>query len=163
MVSEVKEAGVQPFDELKATLEPRVKRDKKLEKVRAIAAEIRQTISPGDSLQKVSQKRPDVTVAHLVAYTLSSSAPGIGRDPGLVGALAGLNVGETSKPVEGQRGVYIVRLLSKTPFDSAAYNAQKESLRNSLLSERRNSFLTDWSDKLKKSAEIVDNRDLFYR
>jgi parvulin-like peptidyl-prolyl isomerase len=163
MVTEAKEAGIRPFDELKASLETRVKREKKMEKVKTIATELRQSLVPGDSLQKLSLKRPDITAAHLAAYTLSSSAPGIGRDPGVVGALAALNVGEISKPVEGQRGVYIVKLIAKTPFDSTAYNAQKEGIRNGLLSERRNNFLAEWSDKLKKSAEIVDNRDLFYR
>ena len=59
--------------------------------------------------------------------------------------------------------MYLAKLLSKTQFDSTAYNGQKETLRTQMLSEKRNRFFSDWSDQLKKSAEIVDNREQFYK
>ena len=42
-------------------------------------------------------------------------------------------------------------------------NAQKDLIRTQLISDRRTRFLADWTDRLKKSADIVDNRDMFYR
>jgi parvulin-like peptidyl-prolyl isomerase len=163
MVSEVKEAGVRPFEELKPSIETRVQRERKMEKVRQIASEMQRSLAAGDSLQKISLKRPDVPFTHLGAFTMSAGIPGIGRDLGLMGAITALNPGEISKPVDGQRGVYLLRLTSKTPFDSTAYNTQRESLRSQLWTEKSNRFLSDWADNLKKSAEIVDNRDVFYR
>jgi parvulin-like peptidyl-prolyl isomerase len=74
-----------------------------------------------------------------------------------------MNVGELSNVIEGTRGYYIVKLLSKSSFDSTVYNAQKNNLRTQLMSERRNKAFSDWSAKLKKEAEIVDNRDMWYR
>jgi parvulin-like peptidyl-prolyl isomerase len=100
---------------------------------------------------------------HLVNFTLAGGAPGVGRDPAFIGGISALKPGEISKPIEGQRGVYLIRLLSKSSFDSTAYNTQKDNLRTQLLSERRNRYFTEWSDQLKKAADIVDNRDLFYR
>ncbi len=162
IISEVKEAGMRPFDELKASLETRVKRDKKMDKVREIARELHQALTPSNDLHSISQKRADLPVLHLPSFTMNS-IPGIGRDLAIMGTLEALNTGEISKPIDGQRGVYLLKLTSKSAFDSTGYQAQRESLRNQLISEKKNRFLTDWADNLKKAAEIVDNRDRFYR
>ena len=163
IVSETKEAGIRPFEEVKASIEIRLKREKNIEKVKAIAGEMLQALAPGDSLRKISAKRPDLPVQHLAPFTLEGFIPGIGRDLAFIGGISSLNVGEISKPIEGQRGVYLAKLTGKSPFDSSAFNAQKEQLRSQLLSEKRNQFFTEWSDQLKKASDIVDNRDLFYR
>jgi hypothetical protein len=163
MVSEAKEAGIRPFEEVKASIEVRLKREKNMEKVKAMALEALQTLSPGDSLRKISAKRPELAVQHLAPFTLEGFIPGIGRDLGFIGGISSLKVGEVSKPIEGQRGVYVAKLTGRTPFDSTAFNTQKEQIRTQLLGEKRNQFFTEWSDQLKKGSEIVDNRDQFFR
>ena len=163
MISEVKEAGIRPFDEVKGAIEIQLRRAKKTEKLKTLAAELRQSLAPTDSLQKISVTRRDLAVQHLQPFTLGGFIPGIGRDLGFIGGIANLKAGEISKPIDGQRGVYLAKLLSKTQFDSTAYNGQKETLRTQMLSEKRNRFFSDWSDQLKKSAEIVDNREQFYK
>jgi len=163
MVTEAKEAGMRPLEEVKSSIDPRIRFERKMEKLKAMAAEIRQSLAPGDGLQKITGQRPNLLVQHLAPFTLGGFLPGIGRDIGFMGAISTMNVGEISKPVEGQRGAYIVKLTSKSPFDSAGYAAQLETLRSQLLSEKRNRWFTDWSSSLQKSADIVDNRDLFYR
>lgn len=162
MISEAKEAGIKPFEELKTILEGRVIRDKKIEKVKLLANELRQGLSPSDSLQKITTKRPDLTVQRTPEFGMTASLPIIGRDPSFLGGIASLDLHEISKPIAGARGVYLARLTKKTALDTTAYRAQKDNLRTQLMTEKRNRFLTDWSEQLKKSAEIVDNRDLFY-
>src|ERR1041385_622201 len=71
MISDVKEAGVRPYDEVKAALETRARREKKMEKLKAMAEELRKSLSPGDSLQTISAKRPDLPMQHLVNFTRS--------------------------------------------------------------------------------------------
>ncbi len=163
MVSEIREAGVRPYDDVKAVIEVKVKHDKKIEKLKALATQLRSTLSPGDSLGKITMQRSDLPVQHLAPFTLSQFLPAIGRDPGFIGTVAQLNQGEMSKAVDGQRGVYLITLTSKSAFDSTLYRAQHDPLLTQLLTEKRNRFFTDWSENLKKSAELVDNRDQFYR
>lgn len=163
MISEVKEAGIRPFDEMKGSIENQLRRDKKMAKLKAMAAEMRQSLAPGDSLQKIAQKRIGLVAQHLPPFAMGGFIPGLGRDPGFIGGIVNLKVGEVSKPVEGQRGVFLVKLLSRTPFDSAAYKNQRENIRVQLLSDKRGRFFSDWSDQLKKAADIVDNRDQFYK
>ncbi|TAK57551.1 MAG: hypothetical protein EPO24_09790 [Bacteroidetes bacterium] len=163
MISDVRDAGVPPVSELKATLEPRIRREKKMEKIKGMVADIRKQFSPTDSLMKIASIKPGHSVQNLRQFTISGFIPNVGRDIKFNGAISMMNVGTISEPIEGQRGWYIVKLLSKSTLDTAAYNAQKNNLRTQLISERRNSLITEWTSKLKKSAEIVDNRDMWYR
>jgi len=163
MISDLREAGVRPFEEVKNAIEVRVKREKKMAKVKERAMAARKLLEQTDNLQKVTTTYPDVSVQHLAPTIVSGFIPGIGRDFGFVGGITALNVGQLSQPVEGSRGYYLIKLISKTAFDSTMYNAQKENLRNQLLSERRKKIVSEWLENLKKNSDIIDNRDLFYR
>jgi parvulin-like peptidyl-prolyl isomerase len=81
----------------------------------------------------------------------------------LFGVLERLRPGEISAPVAGVRGVYLLQLISKTPFDSTAFANQRETLQSQLLQEKRSRYVSEWLAKLKESAEIEDNRDIVYR
>lgn len=162
-VIDAKEAGVRPFDEVKEGFRPQVVRKKKLEKVREIAASLKAKLSPSDSLRAIARLDPRVQVQSTGPFSASSGVPGVGLDLNFVGVVEGLNVGQISAPFTGFRGVYLVQLLSRTPFDSTAYVNQREILRNQMLQEKRNRYVTQWLGKLKESADIEDNRDLFYR
>lgn len=96
-------------------------------------------------------------------FLLGGTVPGIGRDLSFVGAVSGLQQGQISPAVRGTRGAYLIQLLSKTAFDSSAYAAQKETLTSRLTQEKRQRVLTDWLAKLKEKADIVDDREMFFR
>lgn len=163
MISEIKEAGVRPFDEMKQTLEVRVRREKKMEKVRAMATELRATLAAGDSLMKLNGRKQGVSVVRVGPFTVSAGIGGLGRDWGLIGGLATLNPGEISRPLEGARGYYLAQMLNKTAFDSTMFKAQRDIIARQMLNEQRGKFVGEWFEKVKKAATIVDNRDMFYR
>lgn len=163
MISESKEAGVRSLEEVKTAIDARVRREKKLDKLQSTVQSYRQQLSSGDSLRKISGLPAGTSVQRLSQFALAQAIPGVGRDLDFVGATMALKPNEISPPVRGQRGWYLIQVLSASPFDSAAYNVQKESIRTQLLRERRNRFLSEWSNNLKKAADIVDNRDNFYR
>jgi parvulin-like peptidyl-prolyl isomerase len=163
MISDAREAGVRPFDELKSAIELRVKREMKMKKVKGIAETVLSTLTPTDDLQKVATQYPNLSAQRLSQITFSGFVPGIGRDLGFIGGISALNPGDISKPIEGARGYYIIKLIGKSSLDSTLFNAQKENLRKQMLSERRNKIVSDWFENVKKNADIVDNRDIFYR
>jgi peptidylprolyl isomerase/peptidyl-prolyl cis-trans isomerase D len=162
-IVEAKDAGVRPFDEVKESLRPLTERKKKLDKAKTIAEDIKAKLSTADSLSRVAAINSSLKVQQTGGFPLGGSVPGIGRDPGFVGAVSALSVGQISSPVLGVRGIYLIQLLSKTPFDSTLYAGQKESLKNQLLQEKRNRFLSDYIAMLKDDATIEDHRDDFFR
>jgi parvulin-like peptidyl-prolyl isomerase len=162
-VVEAKDAGVRAFDEVKESLKPPALRKKKMERVKQLAAEAREKLSPGDSLTRLTGTSPLVTVQSTGSFTASGSIPGVGRDPEFIGAATGLKVGRISPPVSGARGAYLIQLLSSSMFDSSAYAVQKDVLRSRAFQEKRNRFLSEWITRLKEKADIEDKRDIFYR
>jgi parvulin-like peptidyl-prolyl isomerase len=161
-VAEIKAAGVRPFDEVKESLRPAVLRKKKLERAMQLASDARAKLG-SDSLSKISQFAPTVHPQQTGEFLLGMAAPGIGRDPAFLGAVEVLQPGKISNPVQGQRGAYLICVTSRTPFDTAAFASQRESLQSRLLQEKKGRFINDWIAKLKEGAEIEDHRDQFFR
>ena len=127
------------------------------------AAKLRQALAPGDSLQKVNQQIPNLVAIHIAPSPVGGFVPGVGRDFGFQGAAMKLKIGEISEPIEGNNGYFILKLIARTEMDANAYVAQRDQLRSQIMNERKSRFLSEWRESLKKSAEIVDNRDTFYR
>jgi parvulin-like peptidyl-prolyl isomerase len=61
------------------------------------------------------------------------------------------------------RGYYIVKVLSKSAFDSTQFAGEKNTLRDQILQEKRNRMFSDWMTALKDKATIDDQRDKFFR
>ncbi len=163
MVSEVKDAGVKPFDEVKPSIEVLVKREKKNEKAAELGTALLKNLKPGDSLGTIAAGTNGARTERIDDLKISSTTSRIARDPAFTGALEALSPGQVSKPVTGARGVFVIKLLDRSAFDSTQYNAQRSTIFTQLLTQKRERYFTEWTEKLKESVEIVDKRDLFYR
>lgn len=163
MVAAKTEEGFKPFEQVKESIRPRVVHEKKMEKVAETAEDVRASLGPSDSLSVLMGTAPSVIVRKTSSFNPNTSIGGVGRDNAFVGVCLGLSVGEVSKPFEGTFGYYIVRLLSRTPFDSTSYKEQHDVLRERILSDKKTRFMTEWVESLKKQADIEDFRDQFYR
>jgi len=162
-ISEVKEEGVRPISEVKETIHPKVLLKKKIAKVGEYAKQIRSKVQPTDSLGVVSKLDSTLKVTKTGDFTPNAWLPNLGRDNDFIGRVLTLKAGEISQPFAGQRGYFIVKLLGRTEPDSARYQAQKKTLEDQLLQEKRNRYLGEWMNTLREKADIVDNRDRFYR
>jgi parvulin-like peptidyl-prolyl isomerase len=162
-ISEVKDAGVKSVDEVKDALRRVLIRENLFAKAKAIADERFAAWKPADSMSVLANGMSGVLVEATAGFRLDASIPRIGRDPAVSGVLDRMNQGEVSKPFVGGRGVYIIRIASKTSFDSTTYSVQRASLMQELLETKKSNFFSTWSASLMDHAEIVDNRDLFYR
>ena len=97
-----------------------------------------------------------------VATGLSMKTPtisGVGREPKVVGAAFGLNLGETSGLIEGESGVYMVEL---TKLDTAPALDNYITFANTVRNQRQGKVNTAVYNALKEGAEIEDNRKEFY-
>ena len=82
-----------------------------------------------------------------------------GFEPKLVGTAFGLEVGQTSNLIEGETGVYLVKLNSLNSVEEIeSYSA----FENQLTSKLRTNLDFNIVQSLKKSADVVDNRSDYY-
>ena len=155
--------GVERLIEVKTSIETLVKREKKISALTAMAADAMKDMKPGDSLGTIASRFPDTQVQYLRDIKIAAAAGRAGRDPAFAGALEALSPGRISKPLAGLGGVFLVQLLGKSDFDSTAYRSQRPAILNELFLAKRDRYFTEWTQSLRESATIVDNRDLFYR
>ncbi|WP_435413630.1 peptidylprolyl isomerase [Psychroserpens mesophilus] len=84
---------------------------------------------------------------------------GAGAEPKVVGTAFGLEEGETSKPIVGVKGVYVVevtKINEATPLDNY------QAIANRLSTARTNAAQTKVYEALKETADIEDNRARFF-
>jgi parvulin-like peptidyl-prolyl isomerase len=163
MVSAVREEGVRPFAEVSGAARSAVLRQKKLEHVRLLAEEAAAKARSSGDLRTAVAGVEGVLVGTTGPFRPTEAPAGVGRDESFIGMALKLTPGELSNPFEGVRGYYIVKLLSKTPFDTTAFLVQRSSLREELQLEKRNKLSQDWLTALRARATIEDYRDRFYR
>lgn len=162
-VSEEIKPGVKSFEEVKASIKPLALREKKFEKANQIAEQIKKQAASGQPLSSVVAQFKNAKYDTTNTFTASQGIPGVGRDFAFINASLKTDMGKISDPVKGQRGCYVIKVLSKTQFDQSAYSMQRNSVRDNILQEKKSYFFNQWLTQLKKDAKIVDNRRMFYR
>lgn len=160
MVSENIAEGSRPFDEVKESVKPLVLREKKLAKTKTIIENVKSKIN--GNLSSAPSVNDKVTFDTTGSFTMAGAIPKIGRDYNFLYSASMLDMNKMSEPIKGQRGYYLIKVTERTSFDNSAYQAQRSSLLAGLLQEKKNTFFSSWLTKLKKDADIVDNRYKFF-
>ncbi|MDA3861309.1 MAG: peptidylprolyl isomerase [Melioribacteraceae bacterium] len=163
IVSQVAEAGVKPLEEVKESISSLVKREKKGDKELLIAKEIKAKIGDNGDMNIAKEVFPQAKVASVNNFSTTGSIPTIGRDFAFSQAAFELPVNTISEPFKGNRGSYIIKVTSKTPFDSTSFTLQKGSIRTSILNQKKSALYSQWLVDIKEEADIIDNRFQFYR
>ncbi|MBI3003799.1 MAG: peptidylprolyl isomerase [Ignavibacteriales bacterium] len=162
-ISGITEDGVRPFQDVKNIARSLAMKDAKMAKLREHADAFYKTLTPSTDLLNAAKSIANVTAQKTGSFKATDFPVGIGRDPRFIGKSLALKPGELSEPFEGQRGFYLMKLISKTDFDSTRYSAERSSLREQILQEKRNRIVSEWIVSLRQAADIEDNRDRFYR
>lgn len=162
-VSDVKERGVRPFDDVKAAIKQKLIARKKLDDLVAKAQSI-YVRAYTDSLEHVMAFDSTLKVRYVTNVQPMNPVQGLGTDFAFNVALFSLqHINEMSQPVRGSHGVYLIQLRGKALPNDSMYVLQKEVIRTSLLTQRKNTFVQAWMQKQKESAKIEDKRDIFFQ
>ena len=154
--------GVASLDEVRASIEGAVTRQKKAAKAGEKLEQIRRQVPAGASLAQVGEEA-DLQLQTPEPFSRTDALPGIGRRNAFIGAAFRLEPGELSEVVTlPLRGSYLIRLLDKIPIDEEKFQEERDQVMQELLRQRRNEAVQTWFAQLYKSAEIEDNRHYFY-
>jgi parvulin-like peptidyl-prolyl isomerase len=161
-ISEVKKEGVRPFEEVKESLRGRALREKKMAALKPIVEQKFASLGADGDLNVLTSD-PAVSVQTTGEFTFGGGVPTVGREFAFNGAAKEAEIGKVAGPVQGKRGYYLIKVLSRTPFDSAGYSMTKSMLATQVVTEKRQRVLSQWLAKLKETSDIEDNRDMFFR
>ena len=159
-ISEIIKEGARPLSEVKDQVKAATIREKKFELAKKEAENIKSKIN-GD-LSKVSTVAPNVTVSQTGDFSPSGAIPGLGMEYRVTAKSITMPLNTLSEPIKGNQGYYLVKVLTRTPFDAAAFSAQRNAIRDNIIQQKKSIFFQEWITKLKKDADIVDNRTQFF-
>ncbi len=163
MISSAEKAGFRPMEDLKANLKIQVLREKKLEKAMKVAADLRSKLGNNADLNSLTQYNPQVVINTAANFTPGGSIPSLGRDYKFIDYAMKGKINQVSDPIKGSRGALIIKILSRSEFDNTAFSVQRNSIKDNILQFRKSRLISEWLQKIKKEADIVDNRYKFYR
>lgn len=143
--------GVMAPEDASATALPAIRKQLKAEKI--IAA------NKGKAMDAIASDN-NVSLSTASAVTLSSpTLPGAGREPLVVGTAFAMEKDQTSDLIEGNTGVYMVKVTNKTPAaDIENYSTYAQNLQTSTAARVNGAVY----NALKEKAEIEDKRATFY-
>ncbi len=155
------EAYVAPGQIPLAEATPEVRRqvivDKKLAQARAIGQQIVTEVRGGKSLEDAARER-GLTIETAGPFTRVGFNPAFGQANAVTGAAFGVPIGEVSDVVGTPGGYYIIRPTERQEADRAAFEEQKEALRQASLYELQQDALARWMEGLRREANIIDRR-----
>ncbi|MBR3951969.1 MAG: SurA N-terminal domain-containing protein [Bacteroidaceae bacterium] len=153
MLEKVTKEGYRPMEELENLLNTTVRRNKKSQ---AIAQQL-SAVSPATIEAYAQAMNTKVDTVKFVSVA-SPSIAGLGYEPVVAGAASGLEMGETSAPVAGNRGVYVLQVVNENAA-SRPYNEQAEMNR---LEQQYMSVANQFIEVLKEKADIENTLVRFF-
>lgn len=159
---EILPAGPQPLDEVRAQVVTQANRQRKADQARALLNPAVGEIQMGKSFEEAADAH-GLTYALTDTFTYSGNVIGVGFNTDFNAKARESEVGAVVPEVETTRGVFALRVLWKSEFDEEGYAANRESLRNQLLSQRQQEAMQAWLDERTARADIEDNRAQLFR
>ncbi|MDZ7374790.1 MAG: peptidylprolyl isomerase [candidate division KSB1 bacterium] len=160
-VAEIQKTRIRPLSEVKPQIQSILRQQKSVELAGNACREAYAKIQRGASLYEVVDEPSRVREPE--PFTARGPVPGLGTDNSFLGAVFALAPGEISPPVKGNRGWFLIELISRDEFDEQAYRQARPQLYNELLQQKRMRAYSEWLASLKESAEIKDYRYYFFR
>ncbi len=163
MVSEVIPAGHKPLAKVKNQIKNKLIENKKLNLSFDLAKKMKAAIGNDANLSLAAKVFPRVKVSHMDNITPVSTITSVGRDFIFNDYVMSGEINKVSAPIKGKRGSYIIRITSRTKFDSTAFALQKNNLRNYLMQQQQTAYFRNWVENLKKAGNVIDLRYKFYK
>lgn len=163
IVSEEIKPGMKPFDEVKEIIKSAVTAQKKLEKAMQLVRQIKNQIGDAGDGNVAKTIWAQAVVDTTVEFTTSGTIGTLGQEFAFSNTAYNADLNKWTQPVKGRTSAYLIKVKSRTQFDQNAFNSSKEGIKKDLLQNKKNMYLSQWIEKLKKEADIVDNRYMFFR
>ena len=156
-IRNIREKGMQKFNDVKTDIENQLKAQKKVE---MIAQNANDELAKGTSLQELASKYSTTLMDSIPLTYLADSYMNRGIEDVAIGQIFGMQA-NSAKAVAGKNYAYLVKVndITETPA-SPNYVGEKSALRNICIGRGRNEAVI--MQGLKNKAEILDQRNMFY-
>lgn len=150
--------GVVPLPEIRELVWRTVALRKKKEATRQLAERLTGEIAAGHTTPEQGAKRYDAVVSTLGPFARINPPPAVVSEPAVVGAAFGVPVNGVSRPIVGERAVYLVQPVAQHRADSLAFTRQLAQQREQALQGARQNRVRMVLSSLREQAKVDDRR-----
>lgn len=151
-LSSVKEEGTISFEAAAEMIKPEVIKEKKAEKFIAEFG----TYTDANTAAKNANVQP--LAVDNIHFADNALPAGLGFEPVLLGTIVSLKDNTVSKPIKGNRGVFVAQLQSTVASEKTSAEEEKQVLMNNYSTQTEQLSI----EALKKVVGVKDNRAKFY-
>jgi peptidyl-prolyl cis-trans isomerase D len=148
---------VPKLDEVKTKVKDDLVKQRAIEAARQKAASLDAALKSGDFEKAAKESGFEVKTTDLIAR--GAPIGDLGVSPAVDAAAFALPQGGVSAPIVTDNGAAIVKVVEKKEPTAAELATAKESLRNELLTERKNRFYASYMNKARQRMNIRINHD----
>ena len=153
---EIKKPGLPAFAEVKARVVADIQKKRQDE---ATLASLRQAMTADATLEGIAKKL-NIKIETPDAFSKGGPIPGLGAPKAVLDAVFAAKPGELKGPIAvAERGAVVVRVDSVTPFETAAFEKEKDTLKESLRGQKSNRLLQALVQKKRSDLKIEFNRE----
>ena len=154
-LSDVKEKGIAPLEDVKTEVQIAVLKKKKLD---ILAKNINEKISGIQSIDDIAEAtNTEVKEAQKVRFS-NPYVNGVGQEPNVVAKAFNMESGKISEAIKGENGVFVIQVTNLLPAEEPDIASAEFRLKYGI--DSRVSY--EGYEALQKSANIEDNRIKFY-
>lgn len=155
-VTEVIPAGPRPLNEVRNQIENTLRDQKRREMAVERTSNLMQGIQTLEEIAEAAGK--EIQTANNISLG-GNSIPGAGREPGIIGAVFGLEQDARSGVLEGNSAAFVVHVEDLFIADPTEMSSEdRNRIRQQLEQQKFSVFSGVWLDQMKKDATIRDNR-----
>ena len=157
---EIRKPGLPAFAEVKARVALDIQKKRQDE---ATLLALRQAMTEGATLEAVAKKL-NLKIESPDVFSMGGPIPGLGSPKAVLDAVFSAKPGELKGPIAvSERGAVVMRIDSVTPFDAAAFEKEKGTVREGLRGKKSNQLLQALVQKKRSDLKIEFNRELLSR
>ena len=162
-VSDIRPPGVPEFAEVKGKVAADVKKERAQASALEGAQSLKAELQGGAKLEDVAKKY-GTTVVSSPEFAKGAPVPALGSSTSLSEEVFKTAVGQVGGPVwVGPQGVVLFRVTSRNEFDPAAFERQKETIRESLRQQQAQKLIQAQMERRRSEEKIVVNEELLAR
>ncbi|MGA7991884.1 MAG: SurA N-terminal domain-containing protein [Thermoanaerobaculia bacterium] len=157
---EIRKPGLPSFAEVKARVVTDIRKKRQDE---ALLAGLRQDLAGAGTLEALAKKL-NLKVETPEAFPKAGPVPGLGSPKAVLDAVFSAKAGEVKGPVPVDvRGAAVFRVDSITPFDAAAFEKEKDALKEQLRGQKASKVLQALVQRRRSDLKVEFNKDFLSR
>jgi peptidyl-prolyl cis-trans isomerase D len=140
-----------PFEEVRATVQEHLVRERAMELARQKAEALLSEVKTGKSLEELAQML-NIQAEQTGMFSRDSTIPKLGHPPAFIQEAFRMSVGD-ARVIDLSEQPAVMVLRERQGFDAEAYEQEKAQLQQRVVRQRRDQTFAQWAKDLRRQAE----------